>query len=88
MEFMDYGNRKIRTLTGNVKLEQNGVYLNCDRADFDSDANTVDATGKIHIQQDTIDIYSDKLFYDGNKRKAKLTGNVRLTDKKITLQKP
>ncbi len=86
MEFMDYGNRKIRTLTGNVKLEQNGVYLNCDRADFDSDANTVDATGKIHIQQDTIDIYSDKLFYDGNKRKAKLTGNVRLTDKKITLQ--
>ncbi len=85
MEFNDFGDRKIRTLTGNVQLEQNGVYLKCERADFDADANTVDATGNVHIQQDTIDIYSDKLFYNGNDRKAKLTGNVRLTDRKMTL---
>lgn len=86
MEFNDFGDRKIRTLTGNVKLEQNGVYLACERADFDADANTVDAFGNVHIQQDTVDIYADKLFYNGNDRKAKLSGNVRLTDRKMTLR--
>lgn len=85
MEFNDYGDKKIRTLTGNVKLEQNGVYLMCERADFDADANTVDASGSVHIQQDTINIYSDKLFYNGNDRKARLTGNVKLTDRKMIL---
>lgn len=85
MEFNDYGDKKIRTLTGHVKLEQNGVYLMCERADFDAEANTVDASGSVHIQQDTINIYSDKLFYNGNDRKARLSGNVKLTDRKMTL---
>jgi len=80
----DFG-KKIETLTGNVQLEQEGVTLYCNQADFNTVDNVVDASGNVHIQQDTVNIYSEKLHYDGNNRKARLNGNVHLTDTKMNL---
>ncbi len=85
-EYNDLGDKKIKTLTGNVKLQQDDVFLFCDKAILDDESNSLDATGNVKIQQDTVKIFSDHLFYDGAKRKALLTGNVRLTDSKMTLK--
>ncbi len=84
-EYADLGDKKIKTLTGNVRLQQDEVFLFCDKAILDDESNSLDANGNVMIRQDTVEIHSDHLFYDGKMRKALLTGNVRMTNSKMTL---
>lgn len=84
-EFNDLGDIKVKTLTGNVKLQQDEVFLFCDKAILNEDINSLEAIGNVVIKQDTVEIHSDHLFYDGKNRKAVLTGNVKMTDSKMVL---
>jgi LPS export ABC transporter protein LptC len=69
-----------------VQLQQEDVTLYCDRADFYSQQNNVDAFGNVHIKQgDSINIYGETLHYDGNMKKAKLNNAVKLTDSHMVL---
>lgn len=85
-EYNDLGNKKLKTLTGNVRLQQDEVFLFCDKAILDDETNSLDANGNVQIRQDTVTIHSDHLFYDGDKRKALLTGNVAMSDSKMILK--
>ncbi len=85
-EYNDLGDVKLKTLTGNVKLQQDDVFLFCDKAILNEDNNSLDANGNVVIRQDTVVILSDHLFYDGTNRKAILNGNVVMTDSKMKLK--
>ncbi len=85
-EYTDLGAQKLKTLTGNVRLQQEDVFLFCDKAVLDDEANSLNADGHVKIEQDTVTIHSDHLFYDGDKRKALLTGNVVMSDSKMVLK--
>ncbi len=85
-EFNDFGKVKMKTLTGNVKLQQDEVFLFCNKAILNEDDNSLEATGNVVIRQDTVEIQANHLFYDGKNRTALLTGNVKMTDSKFILK--
>ncbi len=76
--------RRVKTLVGNVQLQQNDVNMRCDSAVVYG--NDVEAFGNVIIvQADTVKIFADSAFYFGNARQSKLVGEVVLTDGKATL---
>ena len=85
-EFNDSGDTQVKTLTGNVKLQQDEVFLFCDKAILNEENNSLEADGNVIIRQDTVEIFSDHLYYDGKNRKALLNGNVKMTDSKMELK--
>ncbi len=85
-EFKDSAAVQIKTLTGNVKLQQDEVFLFCDIAILNEEENSLTANGNVIIRQDTVVIHSDHLYYDGKNRKAILTGNVKMTDSKMVMK--
>lgn len=78
------GGQRIKTLVGNVQLQQKDVKMRCDSAIVIG--NDVEAYGNVIIvQSDTVQIFSDSLFYYGDARESILVGNVVLTDGKAKL---
>ncbi len=77
----------IRKLIGEVRMEHDGTYMNCDSAYLYQNNNTVEAFGNIYIRQgDTLHMYGDYLHYSGNTKFAKLRKNVRLINKETKLK--
>ncbi len=77
----------IRKLIGEVRLEHDGTYMNCDSAYMYQGTNEVEAFGNIYIKQgDTLHLYGDYLHYSGNTKFAKLRENVRLINKETKLK--
>ena len=69
----------IRKLTGNVKLSQDSIYMDCDSAIISMSDTRVQATGNVVIQQgDSLVVFADSLIYSGISRLANLYGNVVL----------
>lgn len=78
-----------RFLEGNVRFNQDGTLLYCDKAFFDDQKNLIDAQGHVRIiQGDSITATSNFLLYDGNTKMAQLRENVVLTDKQTVLKTP
>jgi lipopolysaccharide export system protein LptA len=76
----------VRRLLGDVLLEHDGAYLNCDSAHLYHNTNSVEAFGHIYIKQgDTLHLYGDYLNYSGTTKLAELRNNVKLIDKETVL---
>lgn len=77
----------IRKLIGEVRMEHDGTYMNCDSAYLYQNSNEVEAFGNIYIRQgDTLHLYGDYLHYSGSTKLAKLRENVRLINKETKLK--
>lgn len=74
-------------LTGNVKVNHDGVVLTCNRAYFFQKENYLKAFGNVQlVQGDTLFLNSKYAEYSGNAKKAFATGNAVLTSPDATLQ--
>ncbi len=74
-------------LTGNVKVNHDGVVLTCNKAYFFQKENYLKAFGNVQlVQGDTLFLNSKYAEYSGNARKAFATGNAVLTSPDATLQ--
>jgi lipopolysaccharide export system protein LptA len=73
-------------LIGNVKLEHDGAFLNCDTALLYEKENKLEAFGHVLISKgDSITVTGQKLYYDGKTKIATLTGSVVCTEKDMVL---
>lgn len=76
----------LKTIAGNVILQEGQTLFYCDSATINAATNVLEAFGNIHINQnDSIHTYAQYLRYVGKDRMAFLKKDVRLTDKKGTL---
>lgn len=74
---------KIRTIAGEVKLQEGPTKFDCDSAIIRIPENVLESFGNIHINDhDSIHTYSQYLRYVGADRIAYLKKSVRLTDNK------
>nr|WP_237718517.1 OstA-like protein [Flavobacterium sp. F52] len=74
-------------LTGNVKVNHDGVVLTCNKAYFFQKENYLKAFGNVQlVQGDTLFLNSKYAEYSGNAKKAFATGNAVLTSPDATLQ--
>ena len=72
-------------LIGNVQLEDDGVFMNCDSAYLFSD-NSLRAFSNVHLSKpDTMDLYGDSIHYYGDTRKAQVFGKIRFIRQSLTL---
>ncbi|WP_409994011.1 OstA-like protein [Flavobacterium poyangense] len=74
-------------LTGNVKVNHDGVVLTCNKAYFFQKENYLKAFGNVQlVQGDTLYLNSKYAEYNGNMKKAFATGNAVMTSPDATLQ--
>ncbi len=74
-------------LTGNVKVNHDGVVLTCNKAYFFQKENYLKAFGNVQlVQGDTLFLNSKYAEYSGNLKKAFATGNAVMTSPDATLQ--
>lgn len=74
-------------LTGNVKINHDGVVLTCNKAYFFQKENYIKAFGNVQlVQGDTLFLNSKYAEYSGNLKKAFATGNAIMTSPDATLQ--
>ena len=74
-------------LTGNVKINHDGVVMTCNRAYFFQKENYIKAFGNVQlVQGDTLFLNSKYAEYSGNVKKAFATGNAVMTSPDATLQ--
>lgn len=74
-------------LIGNVKMQHEGVTLDCKQALYYKDKNLFKAVGEVVIEQgDSIIQYSDFANYNGNTKKATSWGNVEVNDREMQLK--
>lgn len=74
-------------LVGNVKLNHEGVFLDCDSARFYREENRFDAYGRVvMIQGDTVKLTCDTLYYDGRDYMARAYGRVKLYHRDTRLE--
>lgn len=74
-------------LTGNVKINHDGVVLTCNKAYFFQKENYLKAFGNVQlVQGDTLYLNSKYAEYNGNLKKAFATGNAVMTSPDATLQ--
>ncbi|MDR7370579.1 OstA-like protein [Flavobacterium aquidurense] len=74
-------------LTGNVKVNHDGVVLTCNKAYFFQKENYLKAFGNVQlVQGDTLFLNSKYAEYNGNVKKAFATGNAVMTSPDATLQ--
>lgn len=74
-------------LTGNVKINHDGVVLTCNKAYFFQKENYLKAFGNVQlVQGDTLYLNSKYAEYNGNVKKAFATGNAVMTSPDATLQ--
>ena len=73
-------------LTGNVKVNHDGVVLTCNKAYFFQKENYLKAFGNVQlVQGDTLYLNSKYAEYNGNLKKAFATGNAVMTSPDATL---
>jgi len=73
-------------LTGNVKVNHDGVVLTCNKAYFFQKENYLKAFGNVQlVQGDTLFLNSKYAEYNGNVKKAFATGNAVMTSPDATL---
>ena len=74
-------------LTGNVKINHDGVVMTCNKAYFFQKENYLKAFGNVQlVQGDTLFLNSKYAEYSGNLKKAFATGDAILTSPDATLQ--
>ena len=74
-------------LTGNVKINHDGVVLTCNKAYFFQKENYLKAFGNVQlVQGDTLFLNSKYAEYSGNVKKAFATGDAVLTSPDATLR--
>lgn len=74
-------------LTGNVKVNHDGVVLTCNKAYYFQKENYLKAFGNVQlVQGDTLFLNSKYAEYNGNFKKAFATGNAVMTSPDATLQ--
>lgn len=74
-------------LTGNVKINHDGVVLTCNKAYFFQKENYLKAFGNVQlVQGDTLFLNSKYAEYSGNAKKAFATGDAVLTSPDATLR--
>jgi lipopolysaccharide export system protein LptA len=74
-------------LTGNVKVNHDGVVLTCNKAYFFQKENYLKAFGNVQlVQGDTLYLNSKYAEYNGNLKKAFATGDAVMTSPDATLQ--
>jgi len=74
-------------LSGNVRINHDGVVLTCNKAYFFQKENYLKAFGNVQlVQGDTLFLNSKYAEYSGNEKKAFATGNAVLTSPDATLQ--
>lgn len=74
-------------LTGNVKINHDGVVLTCNKAYFFQKENYIKAFGNVQlVQGDTLFLNSKYAEYNGNVKIAFATGNAIMTSPDATLQ--
>ncbi|MGO4773522.1 OstA-like protein [Flavobacterium sp. W22_SRS_FK3] len=74
-------------LTGNVKINHDGIILTCNKAYFFQKENYIKAFGNVQlVQGDTLFLNSKYAEYSGNVKKAFATGNAVMTSPDATLQ--
>ncbi|WP_369813932.1 OstA-like protein [Flavobacterium sp. KJJ] len=74
-------------LTGNVKVNHDGVVLTCNKAYFFQKENYLKAFGNVQlVQGDTLFLNSKYAEYNGNVKKAFATGDAVMTSPDATLQ--
>ena len=87
LKLIEVGNQPARTLSGNVRMRQNDIHLNCDSALFYTNINSIDAFGRVHIHDTSgTNIYADSLKYNGDTKIAVLYGNVKVVDVQMNLE--
>ncbi|MFO7864914.1 MAG: OstA-like protein [Salinivirgaceae bacterium] len=75
-----------KRIIGNVKLQQDDVFMYCDSVYLYAALNDFKAFGNVHlVKGDSIDVYSDTLYHFGNRRLSKFRGNVVMHDKRVKL---
>ncbi|CAC9974518.1 OstA-like protein [Flavobacterium panici] len=74
-------------LTGNVKVNHDGVVLTCNKAYYFQKENYLKAFGNVQlVQGDTLFLNSKYAEYNGNMKKAFATGDAVMTSPDATLQ--
>jgi lipopolysaccharide export system protein LptA len=73
-------------LTGNVRINHDGVIMTCNKAYFFQKENYIKAFGNVHmVQGDTLFMDSKYAEYNGNLKQAFATGNVVMRSPDMTL---
>ena len=80
------GDVSLRELVGNVRLQQDNVFISCDRATQNLTNNTVDLNGDVVIRQDTLLLRTQRGSYDANTKIAYSQAGVHLYDGHVTLK--
>jgi len=79
------GDMQLRELIGNVRLQQDNVYITCDRAVQNMSRNAVELIGSVVIRQDTLTLKTDRGHYNGENGVASSRQGVYLNDGHVTL---
>ncbi|MCB2203263.1 LPS export ABC transporter periplasmic protein LptC [bacterium] len=79
------GDMQLRELIGNVRLQQDNVYIDCDRAVQNISQNSVQLIGNVVITQDTLTLKTDRGHYNGQTGLASSRQGVFLNDGHVTL---
>jgi len=75
-----------RRFIGDVKLQQEDMFMYCDSVYLYSTDNNIKAFDNVKlVKGDSIEVFSDYLFHAGNIKRAQFRNNVILQDKKVTL---
>ena len=73
-------------LTGNVKVNHDGIIMTCNKAYFFKDENYIKAFGEVEmVQGDTLYLNSKYAEYNGNLKKAFASGNVIMRSPESTM---
>ncbi len=73
-------------LTGNVRVNHDGIIMTCNKAYYFQKENYIKAFGEVQlVQGDTLYLNSKYAEYNGNMRKAFATGNAKMRSPQSTL---
>ncbi len=73
-------------LTGNVRINHDGIIMTCNKAYYFQEENYIKAFGDVQlVQGDTLFLNSKYAEYNGNMRKAFATGNAKMRSPETTL---
>lgn len=78
--------KNAKRIIGNVKLQQEDVFMYCDSVYLYSELNNFKAFGNVHlVKGDSIEVFSDTLYHYGDRKLSKFRGNVKMFDKNMKL---
>jgi lipopolysaccharide export system protein LptA len=80
------GDMEIRELVGNVRLQQDNVFITCDRATQNITRNSAQLSGNVVITQDTLTMKTEHGTYDGETRIAASDEGIYINDGHLTLE--